>query len=57
MPDHVRHDESGTAWLQPNVKRSKLSASSVLGQHNAEILTELGYSGADMAALKEEGAI
>ena len=22
MPDHVRHDESGTAWLQPNVKRS-----------------------------------
>jgi len=23
MPDHVRHDESGTAWLQPNVNRSK----------------------------------
>ena len=21
MPDHVRHDESGTAGLQPNVKR------------------------------------
>ena len=22
MPDHVRHDESGTAWLQPNINRS-----------------------------------
>ena len=22
MPDQVRHDESGTAWLQPSVKRS-----------------------------------
>ena len=42
----------------------KLSASSVpisssplLGQHNAEILAELGYSEADMATLKEAGAI
>ena len=42
----------------------KLSASSVpiatsplLGEHNAEILAELGYSDADIAALKEEGAI
>ena len=24
MPDHVRHDESGTAWLQPNVKCSSI---------------------------------
>jgi formyl-CoA transferase len=42
----------------------KLSASSVtittaplLGQHTTELLTELGYSTAEMAALREEGVI
>jgi formyl-CoA transferase len=42
----------------------KLSASSVpittsplLGEHNAELLTELGYTEADIASLKDEGAI
>ena len=42
----------------------KLSASSVpittaplLGEHNAEILAELGYTAADIAALLEDGAI
>ncbi|KMK68471.1 CaiB/BaiF CoA-transferase family protein [Puniceibacterium sp. IMCC21224] len=29
----------------------------LLGQHSAEILTELGYSGADIAAMKSSGAI
>ena len=24
MPDHVRHDESGTVWLQPHVKRTRV---------------------------------
>ncbi len=26
MPDHVRHDESGTAGLQPRVNRSRAAA-------------------------------
>jgi formyl-CoA transferase len=42
----------------------KLSASSVpittsplLGEHNAELLAELGYTEADITSLKDEGAI
>jgi crotonobetainyl-CoA:carnitine CoA-transferase CaiB-like acyl-CoA transferase len=34
-----------------------IGPSPLLGQHRAEILHELGYSDADIAALAKEGAI
>ncbi len=58
----VEHPVRGTYLTAGNpIKLSAsavpISSSPLLGQHNAEILAELGYSEADMAALKEAGAI
>jgi len=36
---------------------TRITTAPLLGQHNREILQELGYREADMAALREEGAI
>ncbi len=35
----------------------EINAAPLLGQHNRELLRELGYSERDIAALQEEGAI
>jgi formyl-CoA transferase len=36
---------------------TRITTAPLLGQHNREILQELGYREADIAALREEGAI
>jgi formyl-CoA transferase len=36
---------------------TRITTAPLLGQHDKEILQELGYHEADIAALREEGAI
>jgi formyl-CoA transferase len=36
---------------------TEITPSPLLGQHRAEILTELGYTGAQISALAADGAI
>jgi formyl-CoA transferase len=43
--------------IKLSASRVEISTAPLLGQHNLEILTELGYREAEIAALKEEGAI
>lgn len=54
-PVRGRHVTVGNP-IKPSASPTRITPAPLLGQHRAEVLRELGYTDADIAALEADGA-